>query len=196
MAVAFGAAAPAAHGATTDPTLVAWCADDPIDWEDFLARPPANASANLQAAAICMMVDWNIRLVAEYDYGSGRWHAAIPIGDVEVRNAMDPTRSWAAPSESSELTLRHEQSHFDLSEVYCRKLELSLQCLSVSAPTSAEARTALSAAIHETAETILRTLEDMQDTYDEETRHGTHAEMQRAWDQRIAGWLVEPLSAP
>jgi len=78
----------------------------------------------------------------------------------------------------SERTLRHEQTHFDLTEVFTRRLRKSFSdlyqpCLRVDRD------------LDGLAAQMLKAEKDEQQRYDNETRHGLVTAAQDAWDQRV-----------
>ncbi|MCD6494982.1 DUF922 domain-containing protein, partial [Candidatus Bipolaricaulota bacterium] len=102
----------------------------------------------------------------------------------------------AASEGKSADVLMHEQRHFDLNEVYARKLEILLTRPRVTGATTDEVRTALRKEINATASAVLDMTAQMQSLYDDETVHGTNAAMQASWAARIDGWLANPTQAP
>ena len=87
--------------------------------------------------------------------------------------------------------------HFDLNEVYRRKLEcLLLATNSCQASTQQAAVDQLNAALHQTATDILQTLSEMQTRYDSQTFHSTNAAEQARWQGLIGQWLLAPTTAP
>lgn len=174
------------------PLAIPWSPDRPIGWEDFLGELPTDAAGSAQAAAIDMTLSWRLTFVVEYDPGLKRWRSTIDADSLDVTNVMDPSRSWVAPDKRREEILNHEQRHFDLNEVYRRKLLAALPPLAVEGASVKTAKEALQEKIHTIASQILRKLAEVQERYDEETAHGTNQQEQAAWDEKIARWLVNP----
>jgi hypothetical protein len=174
--------------------LIPWAAGCPLTWGNFLCSPPANAEQRVDVAAIHMTVQWSASYTIRTQLGNGTWCGTVD--SLTVTNAMDPARSWVIQARASADALRHEQSHFNLNEVYRRKLELSLHGLQSQGATGEEAQAHLNDLLHTTADAVLDRLADMQTRYDQETTHGTDSARQAYWDQQIAAWLLDPTSAP
>lgn len=173
-------------------SCVCWSTNRPLTWGDFRSPPPGNASSLIDVAAIYMTIHWSASYAIR-NQGSN-W-----VGTVEslaVVNAMDPLRSWVLASRESQQALGHEQTHFNLNEVYRRKIEAALKCQQATGPTSASAQSTLQQKLHQTADALLDRLAEIQSQYDRETRHGSDAAQQAAWNQRVLTWLAQPSLAP
>ncbi len=119
----------------------------------------------------------------DYHQEKGRWGAYIRTDlAVSSRNGvwscfayMMPEGSWCGPASKTDRGLRHESIHFDITEVYARKLRaLILQNWGDDAKISrlvSETRKELSAA---------------QGAYDNDTHHSLDREKQVLWEDRIA----------
>ena len=150
---------------------VPW-SDRLLTWDDFRAAAPADRGDRGAQTAYTV------------------FHAAQCTGDrfeFRVLAAMIPDQSWVAPpvrkdSALSARTLRHEQTHFDLTEVHARRLrryfaELYSPCTRGTAELDA------------LAGRFMDEESQAQRRYDNETRYGRDAEPQRAWDADVARQL-------
>ena len=81
--------------------------------------------------------------------------------------------------DSSESLLKHEQLHFDITELYARKMR---QQLSQKNP---DKEKSISSAIQKTYNSIVIDLNDEQNRYDKETIHGTNEIKQLQWIDSI-----------
>ena len=178
------------------PEHVPWSTSEPITWGLFLAPYPQDDCLQAEAAAIHMTLNWSVSYVIDYDRNRGVWYGYVDASMVNVTNTMEPLLSWAASEGKSADVLRHEQRHFDLNEVYARKLEILLSRPRVTGATTDEVRTALRKEINATASAVLDMTAQMQSLYDDQTAHGTNAAMQASWAARIDGWLANPTQAP
>lgn len=170
---------------------VPWCHTAPISWDHFRGVPPPDAHARSKAAAIHMTVRWSLSFIVEYNQRSRRWNGYVEEASLVVTNTMQPSLSWVIPGKDSAAVLNHEQRHFDLNEIYRRKLLAGLSRVRGDGGSSEEVRTALNRAIAATAEQILNALAEAQALYDVETAHGTNPTMQAIWDERIDTWLAD-----
>jgi len=173
-----------------------WSSNRPIEWDDFQGRTPEYAETILQAAQIHITIWWRLEMIMEYDCEHHIWKAAVRGDSLVVTNTMNPSLSWIAPGKQSNTILTHEQGHFDINEVYRRKLQVVLSNHVAEGDTAEGTKEALQAQINKTAEEILDQLAKTQERYDEETHHGTDLQGQEAWDQTIDAWLANPSQAP
>lgn len=171
---------------------VSWDPATPLTWSLFQAPPPADAIHRNEAAAIHMTIRWH----ASYSVVSngGPWTGRIET--VTVTNTMEPSLSWVVTAKADAQVLHHEQVHFDLNEVYRRKLETVLTCIQAQHPTKQGVLDALNTALHQKADVILTQLQVAQERFDAESCHGNNLAAQGRWEWNIADWLVYPASAP
>jgi hypothetical protein len=150
---------------------VPW-SDRPLSWDDYRGSAPADPGDRGALTAYTIL------------------HAAQCTGErfeFRVIAAMLPEASWVAPAVRkdqalSARTLRHEQTHFDLTEVHARRLRRYFaELYSPCTRTTAELDTLAGRFMKEEAEAQRR--------YDTETRYGRSAEPQRGWDAEVARQL-------
>jgi len=175
---------------------VAWTASRPICWEYFRGEPPQDAHARTEAAAIHITVRWSLLFVIEYNQRTHRWNGSVEQTSIKVTNTMEPSLSWVVPGKEFPMVLNHEQRHFDLNEVYRRKLLLALSRLAADGKSAESVGKALRQAIDTTAGQVLESLRQIQDLYDTETVHGTDQVEQAKWNKMIDTWLNDPDQAP
>ena len=180
--------------AEVDSPPVDWDQESPIDWSLFQGIPPSDASQRTGAAAIHMTIRWH----ASYSVSSingATWTGHV--SSVTVINTMEPTQSWVLPGKAFVSALDHEQLHFDLNEVYRRKLEcMLLRVGACDGATQQEVVDLLDSSLHRTANAVLQQLSEMQTLYDSQTSHGNNSTEQSRWQSLISDWLAAPLTAP
>jgi len=108
---------------------------------------------------------------------------------INVEAFFDPTESWVHPDHLAPTLLNHEQRHFDLTEVYARKIKLQ------SSPFEAIdiqefVKNGSSEKVKRIYSELTNELFKKQQQYDVETRHGTLVEKQVEWD----AWVEEQLN--
>lgn len=167
-----------------------------IHWGLFLAPPPHDAALRTEAAAIHMTVRWSLSYVARYNTSTRSWEGEIDRSSLNVINTMEPSLSWVVPGKECATTLNHEQRHFDLNEVYRRKLDLSLSRLTATGASAEITKKLLKERIDATANQVLDALQAMQSRYDRETAHGMNSAEQSRWDGMIDAWLADSNQAP
>ena len=95
---------------------------------------------------------------------------------------FDIEQSWA--SKRSKYILKHEQKHFDITEIYSRKFKKKIMELDFSSQP-------IDSLISQTYTYYEKKLGEIQYRYDNETGHGTNKEAQTSWDLLIEKELNE-----
>ena len=153
-----------------------WSSKRPLAWTDFKGQPPRESPAAAETAYIL--------LHGVQCAGS----AAGSAFEYRVVAAFRPDHSWVRPEilkrpADSARALRHEQTHFDITEVHARRLrryyaELMAPCRIASGDLAAAAGR------------IGRDEKAAQAQYDAETDNGRTAAQQTHWDRDIAAQLT------
>lgn len=99
----------------------------------------------------------------------------------EVTNYFDPAKSWIKPNATVEI-LKHEQLHFDITEIYARELRQKIKLLQRTI-TDADV---LNMEIKSAFKQYARLMEKEQNRYDQETNHSIIVEMQKKWSDSVA----------
>lgn len=172
-----------------DSPLLEWSADRALTIKDFKGKIPLRA-AEASRSWVAIEASW------ECENGMGSWVA---------RAVFDPNRSWwrelnqniwqrsdgppllAPKDEGGRSLLAHEQLHFDLTELWARRVRELLRTLATAckAPGGAHDLEASVAAIE-------RDWSEEQARYNKETSNGTDAFRQKAWEAKTAKALNEP----
>ncbi|PZP41286.1 MAG: hypothetical protein DI598_18420 [Pseudopedobacter saltans] len=83
-------------------------------------------------------------------------------------------KSWAKENAK---VLNHEQGHFDINEIYCRKFILKLKTLSLTSSFNEE--------IIELFDKIVEQVGEFQYQYNRQTEDGKNVELQKLWNEKI-----------
>jgi hypothetical protein len=144
--------------------IINWSNDRPLTWADFKGKiDPAN---KLEAAATCTQL--------------------IVTPDNQCKDSIKyfvyaqavKTKSWKLKKEDSDYMLKHEQTHFDIAELFARKLRKEL------AETAFTTKT-LNSQIEKLFNKYFKLLEEEQKKYDKETNHSIIKEKQEEWNNKI-----------
>jgi hypothetical protein len=152
---------------------MAWSATRPLAWGDFRGRPPA---AGTEGAQTAYSLFYGLRCTRD-------------LFQFQVTAGFLPRDSWVKPAvlanaDDSRRTLDHEQTHFDISEVYARRMRKHFADLFRPCDQPLEQWRTV-------AQKYLSDEASAQDRYDDETRHGLVGARQRAWSTDIAQQLKE-----
>lgn len=188
-ASAVGAAAGQAASAYGSEVL-AWSREIRLTKGHFKAKVP---SAEREAAHswVGLDVSWECRegrgswyASAVFDPARSWWPPPIPgvfrgiIGDGMSRAELESRRT--ALQRDDEDLLRHEQLHFDLTELAARKIRQRLEGLQRACATPGATAT-----IEKAIDDIERAWLDEQGAYDKQTDHGTNLVRQKQWELRV-----------
>ncbi|MEM7105449.1 MAG: hypothetical protein AAF502_20095 [Bacteroidota bacterium] len=137
-----------------------------LNWSDFQGRP-AYYSSN--AALTSYQIGFT------YDYKGGNEITFI------VKCQFIKSESWAKRVAKTDYILNHEQKHFDLAEVYARKLRKKLSQADFRGMKLRE----IDRIIDRMYDDNWRALTKAQDDYDGDSEHGIDRTEQRRWDAII-----------
>ena len=144
---------------------ILWDENKRLGWADFRGKvPPAAVPAATTASGI------------SYTYTANLLHHEVKL-DFEVNAYFYPNESWYKRSVCNEIILAHEQLHFDIAELFARKMRNRLRRTSFSDDVKAEVRRIY--------QDILQELKDFQDQYDWETNFSRNLEKQMEWNKKI-----------
>jgi len=138
-----------------------WNENYKLKWSDFQANPP---SVDQEWNAVC----------AHKILVKGLWDG---LPNFIVFNTFLKEKSWANDTTSSHL-LAHEQLHFDISEIYARKIRQTVDSLREVGYKKFEP-------YNEKIKTLLETSNKMHKCFDKETSHGVLIFEQEKWQEKV-----------
>ncbi|AHJ98484.1 DUF922 domain-containing protein [Hymenobacter swuensis] len=160
--------APAQTAPPAAPAKIEWSANRPLTWTDFKARPTSDQLAALTSSTIDAKVG-----CVDYQFSA------------QVRAVFTPSESWVRNlAQASPALLRHEQLHFDLTEIHARLLRQKLSLVKLDCEK-------LQPAFGNLTKMAFLTWQRDEARYDQETNHGLNAPRQQAWDQQIQQRLTQ-----
>ena len=154
---------------TAATTQFQWREHARLSWNDF--RGPVTTAAHESAAATFCSIGYRTSTTTEGKLA------------VEVYNTFYANRSWVKEDARLQSILDHEQGHFDLCEIYTRKLRQL--AAGIDAATPGAKQQLINLYLQVSAE-----YEARQQAYEEETTHGTVLAEQKRWQDAIANELM------
>ncbi len=104
-----------------------------------------------------------------------------------VQATFDPNTSWFRdPKTATPALLRHEQLHFDLTEVYTRLLRQKLVAFQTKVNCNK-----LQPAFNNFTKTVYSEWDREQNRYDQDTNHGLNTARQEFWEKQTALRLTQ-----
>lgn len=149
---------------------LAWSESRRLTWGDFAGAPDTHDPLHA-------ITSTNIDMKAKCVGGKFKF---------EVKSVFLVEESWSKNKSSAPLLL-HEQLHFDLTEVYARKIRKELNELK-------DACGADNGSINIIVNRIFDEWKQEQDRYDAEVNHGLHKEAQQKWANLISLRLSETVA--
>jgi len=149
-----------------------WSLRRTLTWADFKGSPPRDNSAAAETAYTLF-------------YGV---HCVGSKFEFRVVAAFRPNESWVRPTvvkstADSARALRHEQTHFDISEVHARRMRRYFAELVAPCRTSTND-------LADAAQRFVSDERNAQAQYDKETDHSRSAAQQTRWDKEIDNQLL------
>lgn len=152
---------------TEDKNQIEWSVDRKLTWDDFRGTPPTPDKTNAAASTNC-----GFDVTAESDSEGTLIRA-------EVKNIFYCEDSWVREDHKDKSTLLiHEQAHFDLCEVYTRRLRKMIS------------DTNLKLDINKAINTVFNDFKSRQKLYDMETNHSINKINQVKWLKIISDELA------
>jgi len=144
-----------------------WNEQRRLTWDDFKGPTPANADNSTAAVTFC-----GIGFEANTTTNESK-------AKVTVYNTFYTNQSWVRTDGKSPEILAHEQGHFDICEIYTRKLREEMTNASVTVNN-------LKSVLQSIYDEVNKEYENRQLAYENETKHGTITVQQQRWSKIIA----------
>lgn len=150
-----------------DYETISWSAERRLSWDDFQGKIPLN---NRAAATTASGIT--------YRFSTSGTKDNMEV-DFKIDTYFYPTKSWYQPELCDDVILGHEQLHFDISELYSRKMK---ERLAEETFTHRNVKAKVKSIYRE----ILKEVDDFQNQYDDETNFSRNREQQMLWNEKIA----------
>jgi hypothetical protein len=155
-----------AFAQSKDEELLDWSASRKLTWNDYKASPEPGSDAAASTTSY---------LAIEYNITSNSF-------GYKIQSRFSKTRSWGL--HKTNYILSHEQGHFDIAEIFARKLNKEMSEYRFNKRTYQQD-------LKKIYQDILDEKEKMQNDYDKETNHSIKKEKQAEWLKKIAKMLEE-----
>ena len=153
-------------GISQEKDAIAWQPDRKLSWADFKGVPPGSKRVAATTAS-----------GISYSYTTTGSRGLYRL-DYEVTTYFYPYQSWYHRELCDSVVLSHEQLHFDISELYARRMRERLGRQTFGPNVRAEVRRIF--------KELNRELSEFQDRYDQETDFSRDREAQARWNASIA----------
>lgn len=145
-----------------------WNERNTVTWDDFkkVKHLDGQESANIRVA-----------ISSEFSYSNDSLM-------VIIKTYVDPDNSFVIASDESDYLLQHEQTHFDIQEIYSRKIRKRMMEQTYTFNT-------MSSKLNRIFREEMKNAEKYQDLYDKETNHSINKEKQKEWNKKVKKELEE-----
>ena len=141
---------------------IVWEEKRPLSWTDYHGTPDSKSQFKAYTSS-------GIDFKTEMTNG---------VLSINVRAYFSQTDSWFKPDHRNNRLLIHEQLHFDITELYARKMRLRLSELTINPENFNTVVPAL-------YKGLMKEMIDYQKKYDLETQHGISNEKQSEWERSV-----------
>ena len=156
----------ASFGQGKDEELISWSENKKLTWADY--KGPAKTDTDAAASTATY-------LGIEYNFGSKGF-------DYKITCSFSKTKSWGL--HKTDYILAHEQGHFDIAEIFARKLNMQMGEYKFN-------KNSFKDDLKKIYVTITTQKEELQNAYDRETNHSINKEKQTEWLNKIDQLLTE-----
>lgn len=149
-----------------DEALIGWKPSRQLTWSDYKGNPDGNSDAAASTTTY---------LGIEYKINENGF-------SFKIQCLFSQSKSWGRSK--TDFILKHEQGHFDIAELYARRLNKKMKEYKFNQNTFKQDVKAI-------YENITNEKENFQDQYDLETDHSRKKEQQAEWNKKIEKLLEE-----
>ena len=146
--------------------LMEWSNNNKLIWSDYKAKPDPESDAAASTSTY-LVIDYNIRN-DDMTY--------------RIQSLFSKTRSWGL--HKTAYILSHEQGHFDIAEIFARKLHKKMKEYKFN-------RRTYQNDLDKIYQEVVDAKSAMQNQYDKETKHSINKEKQAQWLKKIEDLLAD-----
>jgi predicted secreted Zn-dependent protease len=144
-----------------DNSLIDWNAGKKLNWSDFKGEPKKNYAA-------AALTSTNIKIDCGYSNNKAQYH---------IRCRFDKNKSWGRIK--NDYILSHEQAHFDIAEIYARKLNKLFKSYKPD-------QNNFSRDVNKIYENLMQEYNNAQEEYDKQTNFSINKIKQEEWLEKVS----------
>jgi len=152
------------------PERIVWQPNKMLSWADFKGNPNGNGNFGASASS---------GISQSYEINN---KGILDKSETTVVAHFYPEYSWYRAKDTTARLLKHEQTHFDITEVHARMLRARIQSYNFTSRSKEE--------VKELYEEIENKRRAMQRAFDEETNHSINKEIEKKWEGKIKRLLL------
>ena len=183
------------HDLKSDPNVIIWNEKRPLSWEDYQGKADSLIPHSAMTAN-SVFADCKAKLILT------KTKVKFQITDIQVHAYMIKSMSWVKQElvnqQGSERILKHEQGHFDITEIFVRKLMRKMEMETTKKHTcKGKTPQEQQAFAEKESQRILQEITDeisserakFNNKYESEKNHGMNIAIQKMYDEKIAKLL-------
>lgn len=155
-----------------DSTII-WDSNYRLQWKDFKSSKKTTSSERAAAVTASGI---------SFGFSAKQTKTRLLSYDYHVISHFYPEKSWYFKGKENDVILEHERLHFDITELFARKLRKRIENTTFTLNIKNEMNT-LNRQINEE-------LKEFQEQYDFETQHSIRLEAQKKWEKDVALQLM------
>jgi len=141
-----------------------WFANVPLTWDDFKGQPQSGSYVATTNSGI------------SFSYAIQKKNNQYSV-TYTIESFFYPYGSWYQKDKVTPQVLKHEQTHFDITELHARKFRKRMEAISTERNPKRE--------IQNLFNTIEKERKEMQEKFDLETNHSINKEEEKAWENYV-----------
>ncbi len=149
---------------------IQWTIDRQLSWQDFKGSPDQNSKFSAESS---LQISYGMKI----SKGSAGTKVAF-----NVECFFEPGESWVKKDLKTQTLLAHEQLHFDIAEIFARKLRKRFKDNTFTIDNYNTKSTAI-------FEKVFLEYKSYQAAYDHDTKHGSDREEQANWNESVIKML-------
>ena len=142
-------------------TQIAWNENRRLAWNDFKGEPDTENYPNTLA-------------LTNSGFGFESSINPFKASKIIVRNSFNTFKSWGLTEHQNDYVLKHEQLHFDITEIFTRKLRKAISDNNLTSKDIDRARALFNSTFQD--------YKLFQDRYDDDTKKGEKKDTQEKWE--------------
>jgi len=144
-----------------DKDKISWEENKPLTWKDFKGEIPRKKTTQVAYTTV------NIK------------YSVLTKNSIQVENCFVKNESWVKKNYKQPHILKHEQYHFNLSEVYAREMRKAMQKIEIPSTKNVQL----------VYDEWIQKHKEAQEQYDRETAHSVNRAEQIKWENKIDSLL-------
>jgi hypothetical protein len=152
-----------------DSDMLFWEKNVKLTWADYKGSPDGSTEG--------------LKAITNYHIKTGSHYFGDSV-EYLIKCYVSMSASWVKKEDQNDIVLHHEQGHFDIGEIFARKLRKAVKEYAFKMQT-------LNKDYNNLFQNLMKECDAYDELYDTETNKGENMEKQKEWDKKIAKELKD-----